>query len=249
MEGWIKLHRQILEHWVWKDPVKFQWWMDMLLMANHADTKVNIGFELYDCKRGQSILSLKSWGERWGVSKHTVRNFFVLLEKDLMITHENLQKTTRITICKYDTYQSDLHGEGTHRERIGNAKGTQKESNKNVKNEKTVNNEKKEKEDFPPQIQKRFLIPISELENFLKSDAVWKDIVCMQNQIIITELENYISTFTELLKARGEPEKSPTDAKSHFVNWLNLEKQKSKVQTKTNSNITNLTGNEIYTKF
>jgi len=121
MDGWIKLHRKITEHWIWKDPVKFQWWIDMLLMANHADVKVNIGLELYECKRGQSVLSLKSWGERWRVSKDTVRNFFVLLAKDNMIISENLQKSTRVTICNYDIYQSDLHVKQTQSKRRANA--------------------------------------------------------------------------------------------------------------------------------
>jgi hypothetical protein len=247
MEGWIKLHRQITEHWIWKDPVKFQWWMDMLLMANHADNKLCIGMQLIECKRGQTVMSLTNWSKRWKVSRDTVRNFLVLLEKDTMISHENLVNSTRITICNYDTYQTDLHDSQTQSKRKANASQTRADINKNVKNDKTVNNEKKEKENFPPQIQKRFLIQISELENFLKSDAEWKNIVCMQNHITIAELENYISTFTGLLKARGEPDKSPTDAKSHFVNWFNLEKQKSKSIIK--SNITNLTGEEKYTKF
>jgi hypothetical protein len=29
--GWIKLHREIRDHWIWKDPVKYQWWTDILL--------------------------------------------------------------------------------------------------------------------------------------------------------------------------------------------------------------------------
>ncbi len=153
MEGWIKLHRQITEHWIWKDPVKFQWWIDMLLMANHADAKVNIGYELFECKRGQSILSLKSWGERWGVSKDTVRNFFVLLSKDNMIISENLQKSTRITICNYDTYQNDLHAEQTQSKRLTNAKQTQAHPNKNDKNEnndKNIDIREKSKRFIPP---------------------------------------------------------------------------------------------------
>ena len=29
MDGWIKLHRKIIEHWIWKDPEKLKWWLDM----------------------------------------------------------------------------------------------------------------------------------------------------------------------------------------------------------------------------
>ncbi len=238
MEGWIKLHRQITDHWIWKDPVKFQWWMDMLLIANHADNKICIGMQLIECKRGQTVMSLSNWAKRWKVSRDTVRNFLVLLEKDTMILHENLVNSTRITICNYDTYQTDLHDSQTQTKRKPNASQTQADINKNVKNEKTVNNEKEEGEISPSQFQKRFLLQISEVENFLKSDAAWKDIVCMQNHYSTAEIDNYIFTFTELLKSRGETEKTPNDAKSHFSNWLNKQKANNKQPSKRNLNTT-----------
>jgi hypothetical protein len=226
MDGWIKIHRQIRDNWIWKDPVKFQWWIDILMMVNHADAKVNIGFELYECKRGQSILSLKSWGERWGVSKDTVRNFFVLLSKDNMIICENLQKSTRLTVCNYDTYQSDLHAEQTQSKRKANAKQTQTHPNKNDKNEKEqINNEKEEREITLQQISKTILLNVSEIEDYLKADEPWKEIVCMQNQIQIAELDIKIRDFSELLKLRGDKDKTPSDAKSHFVNWYNSQKR------------------------
>lgn len=99
-------------------------------------------------------------------------------------------------------------------------------------------NEKEEGEISHPQFQKRFLLQISEVENFLKSDAAWKDIVCMQNHYSIAEIDNYIFTFTELLKARGETEKTPNDAKNHFTNWLNKQKANNKQPSKRNLNTT-----------
>ncbi len=124
-EGWIKISRGINEHWIWKDPIKFQWWLDMLITVNFKDGKVNIGNQLIDCKRGQSVLSLQSWGLRWKVDKNKVRNFFVLLENDGMITHENLLKTTRITICKYESYQGFENAIKTQSKRNQNAIKTQ----------------------------------------------------------------------------------------------------------------------------
>ena len=141
MQGWIKLHRQVRDNWIWKDPIKFQWWIDMLMMANHADSKVNIGLELFECNRGQSILSLRSWGERWNVSKDTVRNFFVLLAKDKMIIAENMNKTTRITICNYDVYQSSLHDEQTGSRRLADNEQTVSHPNKNEENMNNENND------------------------------------------------------------------------------------------------------------
>jgi hypothetical protein len=124
MEGWIKLHRQIKEHWLWKSDNRLKWWIDILLTVNHNDTKVLIKGTLIDCKRGQSIRSLESWAKEWNVSKGAVRDFFKLLESDQMMTTESLQITTRITVCKYEDYQDQLNDKETQKKRKGNAKET-----------------------------------------------------------------------------------------------------------------------------
>lgn len=109
MTGWILIHRQIQDHWIWKDANKLKWWLDILLTVNNSDAKVTLGNEILICKRGESLLSIQSWATRWSVSKDTARNFFTLLEKEKMINRVSLGKTTRLTICNYETYQSLLH--------------------------------------------------------------------------------------------------------------------------------------------
>ena len=126
-EGWIRMHRSIQKHWIWKDSTKLKWWIDILLTVNYDDAKVNIGYEIFDCKRGQSIMSLKNWADRWKTSKDTARNFLKLLEKDSMILHENIGKSTRITVCNYDSYQSDLHDSQTQTKRKPNANSPKQE--------------------------------------------------------------------------------------------------------------------------
>lgn len=116
--GWIRLFRSIRNHWIWKDEKKLKWWLDLLLEVNHCDMKVNIGNDIIECNRGQSVRSLKGWADRWDVSKDTARNFLKLLEKDKMISLESYSKTTRITICNYVVYQPDLHDEQTMSKRL-----------------------------------------------------------------------------------------------------------------------------------
>lgn len=116
-EGWISIHRAIQDNWIWKDANKLKWWLDILLTVNTSKAKVNIGNCVFDCNRGESLLSLQSWANRWSVSKDTARNFLKLLEKDKMIVLSTLHgvggvnshKTTRLTVCKYDSYQQSLH--------------------------------------------------------------------------------------------------------------------------------------------
>ena len=112
-KGFICLNRELMDHWIHKDAQKYQWWIDMIMLVNYTEEKVVVGNQLVKCGIGQSVKSLSSWGKIFGVSKDTVRNFFVLLEKDRMITRETLasgtRSITRITICNYERYKGILH--------------------------------------------------------------------------------------------------------------------------------------------
>lgn len=145
MEGWIKIHRQIKDHWIWEDPAYLKAWLGILLTVNHEDKKVLIQGELIECKRGQSLLSLAGWvkcfGKKWTIQR--VRTFFELLKQDEMITTEGLRKTTRLTVCKYDDYQLEQQAKNkqrTSREQADNKLTTtnknEEEENKNEKNVK-----------------------------------------------------------------------------------------------------------------
>ena len=143
MEGWIKIHRGIIKHWVWSDPDKLRAWIDILLTVNHSSEKVLIGESLFICKRGQSLLSLESWAKRWRWNKSAVRRFFALLESDGMIERKSVKKTTQITVCNYDSYQEARNDSETIVKRKRNDSETKLTPNKNDK--ELIKNEKNEK--------------------------------------------------------------------------------------------------------
>jgi hypothetical protein len=160
MEGWIKLHRKVMDHWIFSDSHYFRGWIIILFTVNFEDKKVCINSQIIECKRGQSVLSLESWSDLFGHSKKSgswtiqkVRTFFELLEKDLMITKENLIKTTRITVCNYDTYQDcqqPNNNQITTKQQPNNNQITIKQQPNNnqittTKERKELKNDKKEK--------------------------------------------------------------------------------------------------------
>lgn len=104
--GWIKIHRGILDHWIWQDAQKFHWLIELLFMANWEQKKVVVGNTIVTVERGQMVASNSFLMEKWGVCTHTVRNFLRLLEADGMITQTTYPKFNIITICNYDKYQS-----------------------------------------------------------------------------------------------------------------------------------------------
>jgi len=38
--GWLKIDRKIRDNWIWEDPVKLKWRIDILLTVNFEDKKV-----------------------------------------------------------------------------------------------------------------------------------------------------------------------------------------------------------------
>ena len=108
MSGWISLHRKIKKSWISDNAEYFKAWVFILLEVNHADIRTIIDSELIECKRGQSLNSISTWADLFGKgwTRQRVRTFFKLLEKDEKINQEGLRKTTKLSVCNYDTYQS-----------------------------------------------------------------------------------------------------------------------------------------------
>ena len=109
-EGWIRLHRQFLDHWLcdeYRPLTKREAWENMLLWANYKETKVLINGQLLVCGRGQLLYSIGTWASKFNWTVGQVRQFFKLLENDNMIILEGMKYTTRLTICNYESYQSE----------------------------------------------------------------------------------------------------------------------------------------------
>ena len=158
-KGFIKLHRDIEEHWLWNDKPfdKRSAWIDLIMMANHDENKVVLGNQLYEVKRGQRITSIRKLGERWGWSREKVTNFLELLESDGMIQKKTDTKKTLLTIANYSKYQNRQDTEMTQKGHVNDTSMTRSDTNKNVKNEKNEKNYKEVGEK-----RKRFIPPTQE---------------------------------------------------------------------------------------
>lgn len=172
MSGWIKLHRQIQQHWLWQDKPfdRRSAWIDLLLMANHAPGKVVQGNEVIEIDRGERITSEVKLAERWGWSRKKVRNFLQLLASDGMIEDiKEARKRTRIKVCNYRVYQDSGDNERTAKEQGGNNAGTSEEQGGNInKNDKKNNNDKERQEDIYilTADEERFLATLKQVENY-----------------------------------------------------------------------------------
>jgi DNA replication protein DnaD len=139
MEGWIKLHRKIQDHWIYQEKRKFsryEAWLDMIMMANHKGNRFLHGSELVEVERGQFITSELKLMDRWDWGKNKLRLFLDLLEKDGMIIKKTDRKRTAITICNYGLYHDSETKDGPQTDQSRTDSGPSADTNKNVKNDK-----------------------------------------------------------------------------------------------------------------
>lgn len=103
MEGWVKLHRKMLE-WEWYDDANcFRVFMHLILSANHKDGK----WRGITIKRGEHLTSLGKLADSTGLSVSKVRTALSKLESTGEIASHSQAQHTVFKVKKYDTYQGD----------------------------------------------------------------------------------------------------------------------------------------------
>jgi hypothetical protein len=143
MEGWIKLHRRIMDNPLWNgDPFsRGQAWVDMILLANHKPGYFYVRGNKVPVKRGQIGWSIAKLSQRWKWSKGKTKRFLNDLENEQQIEQQKNNVTSIITIVKYDDYQDSDTAEVTAG-RTADSPQTVRRQVAN-KNDKNVKNEKK----------------------------------------------------------------------------------------------------------
>lgn len=138
-QGWISVHRQLEDHWLWEDKpyAKGQAWIDLLMLANHKDRKIPYKGEIITCKSGDVNRSILELSKRWGWSRDKTRKFLNLLESDGMVTVKATRHRTTITIENYEFYRY----EPTTKRQQGN-QGCSKDCGESSKKHTTSNTTK-----------------------------------------------------------------------------------------------------------
>ncbi len=233
-KGWISINRKIQSHWLWEEKREFsklEAWLDILLTVNHSEQKVMIKNTLFTVKRGDSIKSLETWGSRWNWNKSKVRRFLKLLESDSMIVTKNESKTTRLTVCKYDSYQDTRNVDETIMKQKRNTDETQMTPNNNDNNNNNENNDK--------QIIESFDLFWSKYPNKVnKKDTKAKFLKLPQKDIdkIMSTIDNFISY--KPFKDYNHP---------HPKTYLNQKRWNDEIETETKKGVENPNNEKIIT--
>lgn len=136
--GWVKVHRKMLDHWVSQEPELFAFWMRLLIEANHSDKKRMFNGALVEIKRGQTLFGLDAFEAKSGISKKRLRRYLDMLETEGMIGRQKTNKYSLISICNYEQYQLEGRQEAGKGQSDGKPRASQGQHLENVKNGENV---------------------------------------------------------------------------------------------------------------
>lgn len=147
MEGYVKLHRQLLDSTQFADPIRLKIWIWCLIKANHKNRAVPLktgkGYVTVSVKRGQFIFGRNKASEELDIAGSTVVRHLEKLQAEKAVLIEANNQYSIITICKYADYQSieEESEQPTDNQRTTNEQPT--DTNNNVNNDNNVKKEKK----------------------------------------------------------------------------------------------------------
>ena len=252
MAGWIKISREIEDHWLWQDAERMRWWIDMLFMASWEDKKVIEDTHLITIKKGQFIASVAFLCKRWGKSNKTIIKYLKLLEEDEMICREVLHRQTPvITICNYDKYQcNDDNSVQTivHRQNDENSAYDIHTQNQSTNNSKSDSLGCVKDNDVQTIVHRKVhtIVHTSkeynnnivdddvntarahEDENLvyieeLKQSEIWLEQMQMRFRLNADEIKDKLDTFALDCQCRGTEHKNLNETRRHFNDWLRIQ--------------------------
>ncbi len=105
MRGWITIQRKFID-WEWYGNSEMVHLLTHLIIrANHSDGS----WQGTKIRRGQLITGRKVLSAETGISEQKIKTCLKRLAKSGEIKVKSTNKYSRITICKYDTYQFSNH--------------------------------------------------------------------------------------------------------------------------------------------
>ena len=181
MEGWIKLHRKLLE-WEWYDDSKTKSFFIHCLLKANFETKRWHGFTI---PAGAFVTSLSKLNEETGLSIAEIRTCIAKLTKSGEIEKApvNHKLFTLIKVCNYDFYQSQAIGSNiasTNEQQTIDKPETNKKHSKNNQTTTTKKEKKKENSIIKEEIEIN--------DDFSKENEVIKAIINFFDMDIIQDL-------------------------------------------------------------
>lgn len=139
MEGWIKIHRKMLENpIICKDSDYLSVWIYLLLNATHKEIPALFKGEKITLHPGQLITGRKSMSNKLKISESKIYRIINEYKSEQQIEQQTSNKNSLITILNWNKYQQS---EQQNEQQMNNKRTTteqQLNTNKNVKNDNNI---------------------------------------------------------------------------------------------------------------
>lgn len=144
-QGYIKLHRNLLDNPIIQKPEYNSIWTCLLLMANHKDTTFIFNNKRQTLKAGQLITGRKALARKTKINESQVYKILKYLETEQQIELQSNNQFTTVTILNWQKYQGNGTTEYEENEQPSNSDVTTTQQPSNTyKNDKNIKNEKEE---------------------------------------------------------------------------------------------------------
>lgn len=104
-QGWVCVHRQLLDNPIFKNDKLFRVFMYCLLKASHSEHDQLIGDSVVPVKSGEFVTGRKSISSATGLTEQNVRTALNKLEKLSILTIKSTNKYSIISIVNWNKYQ------------------------------------------------------------------------------------------------------------------------------------------------
>ena len=135
-QGWVSLHRKLLENPIFKNHKVLQTFLYCLLKATHEDYELLIGDQMVSLKSGQLATGRKAISQATNLTEQNVRTALSKLEKLGILTIKPTSKYSIITVVSWDLYQQS-NQQPTNNQPTSNQQVT---TNNNINNKNNINN-------------------------------------------------------------------------------------------------------------
>ncbi|HFI5803278.1 TPA: hypothetical protein ACGRKS_001664, partial [Listeria monocytogenes] len=151
MDGYIALHRKIIDSWIWQDPEFYRLWSYCLIKASFKEREIFLGQQIVKLNPGQFVIGREKLEEAMNIGLKNKRTALTWwrrlqkLEKAQMLNIKSYNKFSIVTIENWGLYQgSDIENEQQNEQQTNNKRTTdEQQTNTNNKD----NKEKNEKND------------------------------------------------------------------------------------------------------
>lgn len=211
MEGWIKLHRCLIEKPIWtcSTPEQKVILITLMMMANHKGKEWEWKGQKFKCESGQFITSLDGILNKCGkgITIQNIRSALNKFEKYEFLTNESTKTGRLITIVNWRVYQADE--EETNKADNKELTKNQQRGNKELTPNKNDNNDKNDKND------KNVYIGLGEEIEIVKlTESQYTDLIKKHGEDIT---KRYIEKVDLYCSSKGKTYKNYKSAILNFI--------------------------------